>query len=78
MAKQYKYVVKRIVNKKIAPRGVEEYVTWDVYKEDLDGSGFEFFAEFENRANAILVAKAVNLYKNRAFGKCLRVRTLCR
>lgn len=67
MARQYKYVVKRIEN--LVEKGQPKRVTWDVYKQDRDS--FEFFAECERRSDAVLIAKAVNLFKNRAATKCL-------
>lgn len=69
MARQYKYVAKRIENRS-EKCPYETYVTWDVYK--MDGQGkMEFFAECERRNDAILIANAVNLFKNRAATKCL-------
>lgn len=70
MAKRYKYVVKKIENLcQIQGCSKKAHITWDVYKQDSDG--FELFAECHKREDAILVAKAVNLFKNRASTKCL-------
>lgn len=61
MKKQY--VVKKIQNR--SPEcSYKTYITWDVYKADLEVEGcFELIAECDKRSDAILIAKALNAYK---------------